>query len=100
MGSSLVNPLDILSCLYSRRKNYEQKTISFKVDDFTVTLHRGEEEPEGIAQEQMARYLTCLYNMAMKPMVNYYEEYYPELKTDTENIMQKHIYKKTLIIKN
>lgn len=62
------------------------------MDDFTITLRRGKEEPEEIAQERMARYITCLYNMAMKPMVEYYEEYHPELKTKGENIIQKHIH--------
>ena len=68
-----------------------KKTISLKVDDFTITLHRGKEEPEEIAQERMARYVTCLYSMIMKPMVKYFEEYYPERQTDVENIIQKHI---------
>ena len=71
-----------------------KKTFSFKADDFTITLHRGEEELEEIAQERMARYVTCLYNMIMKPMVEYYEEYHPELKTKVKNIIQKHIPKK------
>ena len=69
-----------------------KKTISFKADDFTITLHKGEEEPNGIKQKRMALYVTCLYNMIMKPMVEYYEEYHPELKTDAENIIQKHIH--------
>ena len=42
----------------------------------------------------MALYVTCLYNLMMKSMVEYYEEYHPELKTDVENIIQKHIPKK------
>lgn len=71
-----------------------RKTISFKVDDYTITLHRSEEEPEKIAQKHMSRYVTCLYNMIIKPMAEYYEEYYPELKTDVENIIQKHSTKK------
>ena len=70
-----------------------KKTISFKADDFTITLHRGEEEPKEIEQKRMALYVTCLYNLMMKPMVEYYEEYHPELKTDVENIIQKHIHR-------
>ena len=69
-----------------------KKTISFKADDFTITLHKGEEEPKEIEQKRMALYVTYLYNMIMKPMVEYYEEYHPELKTDIENIIQKHIH--------
>ena len=66
-----------------------KKTISLKVDDFTITLHRGEEEPKEIEQKRVALYVTCLYNLMMKPMVEYYEEYHPELKTDVENIIHK-----------
>ena len=70
-----------------------KKTNSFKTDDFTITLHKGEEEPEEIEQERMARYVTCLYSMRMKPMVECYEEYYPERQTKAENIIQKHIHR-------
>jgi len=66
-----------------------KKTISFKVDDFTITLHRGKEEPEEIAQERMARYVTCLYSMIMKPMVKYFEKYYPKLQPVVCNILKK-----------
>ena len=68
-----------------------KKTISLKVEDFTITLNKGEEEPKEIKQKRMARYVTCLYNMIMKPMVEYYEEYYPERQTKAGNIIQKHI---------
>ena len=70
-----------------------KKTISFKADDFTITLHKGEEEPKEIEQKRMALYLTCLYNMIMKPMVEYYEEYYPERQTKAKKIIQKHIHR-------
>ena len=69
-------------------------TITLKVDDYTIILHRGEEESKEIAQKRLARYITCLHNIAMKLMVKYFEEYYPKLKTDVENIIQKHIPKK------
>ena len=49
-----------------------KKTISLKVDDFTITLHRGEEEPKEIEQKRVALYVTCLYNLMIKPMVEYY----------------------------
>ena len=70
-----------------------KKTITFKVDKYTVFLHRGPEEPKEIEQKRMDLYVTCLFNMMMKPMVEYYEEYHPELKTDVENIIQKHIHR-------
>ena len=68
--------------------------MTLNVDDYTITLHKGEDEPKEIEQKRMALYLTCLYNMIMKPMVEYYEEYYPERQTAIENIIQKHIPKK------
>ena len=70
-----------------------KKTISFKADDFTITLNKGEEEPKEIEQKRMALYLTYLYNMIMKSMIEYYEEYYPERQTKAENIIQKHIHR-------
>ena len=54
-----------------------KKTITFKVDKYTVFLHRGPEEPKEIEQKRMDLYVTCLFNMMMKPMVEYYEEYHP-----------------------
>ena len=42
-------------------------------------------------QKRMALYVICLFNMMMKPMVEYYEEYHPERQTKVENIIQKHI---------
>ena len=56
-------------------------TITLKVDDYTIILHRGEEEPEEIEQKRMARYVTCLCNMAIKLMAKHFEEYCPELQS-------------------
>ena len=69
------------------------RTISFKVDNYTINLHRGKEEPEEIKQKRMALLINCLCNIAMRLMVKYFEEYYPELQIDIENIIQKHIRK-------
>ena len=66
-----------------------KKTISFKVDDFTITLHRGEEEPKEIQQKRMATYATWIFNMSMKQMVKYFEKYYPELQPEVCNILKK-----------
>lgn len=66
-----------------------KKTISFKADDFTITLHKGEEEPKEIEQKRMARYVTCLCNLAMKLMIKHFEEYCPELQTEVCNILKK-----------
>ena len=66
-----------------------KETISFKMDDYTITLHRGEEEPEEIAQKRLARYITCLYNMIMKQMAKHFEEYCPELQPEVCNILKR-----------
>ena len=64
-------------------------TITLKVDDYTITLHRGEEELKEIEQKRMARYVTCLCNMAMKLMVKHFKEHYPELQPEVSNILKK-----------
>ena len=64
-------------------------TITLKVDDYTIILHRGEEELKEIEQKRMARYVTCLCNMAIKLMVKYFEKYYPELQPEVSNILKK-----------
>ena len=46
-----------------------KETISFKMEDYTITLCRGEEESEEIAQERLAKYANCLYNTSMKLMI-------------------------------
>lgn len=68
-------------------------TITLKVDDYTIILHRGEEELKEIEQKRMALYATWLTNVARKQMVKYFEEYCPELQIDVENIIRKHISK-------
>ena len=68
-----------------------KETISFKMEDYTITLHRDEEESKEMEQKRMALYVICLFNMMMKPMVEYYEEYHPKRQTKVENIIQKHI---------
>ena len=64
-------------------------TITLKVDDYTIILHRGEEELKEIEQKRMTRYVTCLYNMAVKLMVKHFKEHYPELQPEVSNILKK-----------
>ena len=64
-------------------------TITLKVDDYTIILHRGEEEPKEMEQKRMAMYATWIFNMSMKPMVKYFEEYCPELQPEVCNILKK-----------
>lgn len=66
-----------------------KKTISFKVNDYTITLCRGEEESEEMEQKRMALYATCLSNFVKKQMVKYFEGYCPELQSEVCNILKK-----------
>ena len=61
MSSNLVSPLDILFYFYRRRNTINKETISFKMEDYTITLHRGEEEPEETEQEWL--YMQLAYPM-------------------------------------
>lgn len=70
-----------------------KKSLSIKVDEYTIHLHRGQEEAEEMEQKRMALYATCLSNVARKQMVKYFEGYCPELQIDVENIIRKHISK-------
>ena len=47
-----------------------KNTMTFKIEDYTITLHRGEEESKEMEQKRMALYATWLTNVARKQMVN------------------------------
>ena len=66
-----------------------KKAITFKVEEYTITLHRGLEESKEMEQKRMARYVTCLYNMAVKLMVKHFEQHYPKLQPEVCNILKK-----------
>ena len=66
-----------------------KKAITFKVEEYTITLHRGPEESKEMEQKRMARYVTCLYNMAVKLMVKHFEQHYPKLQPEVCNILKK-----------
>ena len=70
-----------------------KETMTFKVEEYTITVHRGPEESKEMEQKRMARYVTCLCNMAIKLMAKHFAEHCPELQIDVENIIQKHIHK-------
>ena len=67
----------------------KKETITFKVEEYTITLHRGPEESKEMKQKRMTRYVTCLYNMAVKLMVKHFKEHYPELQPEVSNILKK-----------
>ena len=66
-----------------------KQTMTYKVDEYTITLHRGPEESKEMEQKRMALFVTCLYKIAMRSMVKYFEEYYPELLPEVCNILKK-----------
>ena len=57
--------------------------------NYTITLHRDEEESKEMEQKRMALYATCLSNFVKKQMVKYFEEYCPELQSEVCNILKK-----------
>lgn len=59
-----------------------KETISFKMEDYTITLHRDEEESKETEQKRMALYATCLANFVKKQMVKYFKEYCLELQSE------------------
>ena len=42
-------------------KTMNKTTITLKVDDYTIILHRGPEEPKEMEQKRMARYVKLAY---------------------------------------
>ena len=66
-----------------------KETMTSKVDEYTITLHRGPEESKEIEQKRMALYATCLSNFVKKQIVKYFEEYCPELQPEVCNILKK-----------
>ena len=66
-----------------------KKSLSLKVDEYTIHLHRGQEESEEMEQKRMAMYIACLRKIALRPMRKYFEEYYPELLPKVSDILQR-----------
>ena len=66
-----------------------KKSLSLKVDEYTIHLHRGQEESEETKQKRMALYIACLLKIVMKPIIKHFEEYYPELQPKVSDILKK-----------
>ena len=66
-----------------------KKNLSLKVDEYTIYLHRGQEESEEMKQKRMALYIACLRKVVMKPIIKHFEEYYPELQPKVSSILKK-----------
>ena len=59
-----------------------KKKLSFKVDGYTITLHRGPEESEEMEQKRMALYTDCLSKAMRGIVVKYLKGYMPEQQFD------------------
>ena len=69
-----------------------KKNLSLKVDEYTIYLHRGQEESEEIGQKQMALLIACLCKIALRPLVKCLKDNFQELQLEVENTIQKHIH--------
>ena len=60
-----------------------KKNLDLKVDEYTITLHRGQEETEEMKQKRMAMFVTYLCNIALRPLVKCLKENYLEIQLKT-----------------
>ena len=51
-----------------------KETISFKMEDYTITLHRDEEESKEMEQKRMALLISYLCDIALRPLVKCLKE--------------------------
>ena len=56
-----------------------KETISFKMEDYTIILHRDEEESKEMEQKRMALLISYLCDIALRPLVKCLKENYPKL---------------------
>ncbi len=56
-----------------------KKNLSLKVDEYTITLHRDEEESKEMEQKRMALLISYLCDIALRPLVKCLKENYPKL---------------------
>ena len=69
-----------------------KNTMTFKVEEYTITLHRGEEESEEMKQKRMALLISYLCDIALRPLIKCLKDNFQELQLEVENIIQKHIH--------
>ena len=56
-----------------------KKSLSLKVDEYTIHLHRAQEESKEMGQKRMALLIACLREIALRPLVKCLKENYPKL---------------------
>jgi hypothetical protein len=52
-----------------------KKSLSLKVDEYTIHLHRAQEESEEMKQKRMALYTDCLRNIIRDITAKHFKEY-------------------------
>ena len=60
-----------------------KNSLNLKVDEYTIHLHRGQEETEEMGQKRIAL-LIYLCDIALRPLVKCLKENYPELQIDID----------------
>ena len=65
-----------------------KKNLSLKVDGYTITLHRGQEETEEMKQKRMAMLIACLDKIVLRPLVKCLKGNFPGIQLDIENIRE------------
>ena len=63
-----------------------KKNLSLKVDEYTIHLHRGQEETEEMEEKRMAMYIACLRNIALQPLIKCLKENYSDMQLNIDNI--------------
>ena len=59
-----------------------KKKLSFKVDGYTITIHRGPEETEEMKQKRMTLYANCLSKAMRGIVTKHLKGYMPEQQFD------------------
>lgn len=61
-----------------------KKNLILKVDEYTIHLHRGQEESEEMKQKRMALLISYLCDIALRPLVKCLKENYLEMQFDID----------------
>ena len=64
-----------------------KKSLSLKVDGYTITIHRRPEESEEMEQKRIALYTDCLSKAMRGIVAKHLKGYMPEQQFDIKNIM-------------
>ena len=59
-----------------------KKSLSLKVDEYTIHLHRGQEESEEMEQKRIASYSDCLGKAMRGIAAKHLKRYMPEQQFD------------------